>query len=507
MKLSKICLATLLAFSSLDALAGGLFTNTNQNPIFYRQPAQNAVVGVQGAYFNPAGLALMENGWHFYVGNQMAFQSRQITSTYAPFTYGAKNEGSATKQYEGKTFSPIIPNIDAVYRHGRWAASFHFGVISGGGSCAFNDGLGSFESNMALLPVMVNALTQSQTFAGYDADIQFTGKSFGFGGQLNFAYELIDEENSKLSVAAGLRMNYLKNAYEGGINNYSLNYGGQLVPAATAMNGVLTGILTQVLINKGMSATQAQAQAATQAATYANILGADKEVNCTQKDIAWTPILSVHYRTGIVDLAAKYEFKTKARYENSTEVNTTGMANFDDGVVVPGDIPALFSAGINVAALPALRISGGYNLYFDKSANYNGKEALLGKNTNEFLLGAEWDACKKITVSLGSQMTFFDFGENYQYLSDLSFSLNSWCLGGGLRYKFNDRVAVDLSAFKTFYSHADKTYTDYGGAISTYKDAMGSLVPEALFNALPGSGSDNFYRTSFTLGLGVAFNF
>ena len=158
MKINRIACAALMCLASGNLLAGGMFTNTNQNPIFFRQPAQYAVIGVQGAYYDPAGLVFMNNGWHFGLGNQMAVQSREVTSQYAPFAMNVNNPGIDTKKFKGSTFAPVIPNLDLVYSQDKWAASFHFGVVSGGGSCEFKDGLGSFEAPMALLPAAVNSL-------------------------------------------------------------------------------------------------------------------------------------------------------------------------------------------------------------------------------------------------------------------------------------------------------------------------------------------------------------
>ena len=78
-----IVTAALLA-ASVSAFAGGYVTNTNQNVAFLRNPAQNAVIGVQGAYFNPAGVAFMENGWHLAIDIQSAVQRRYTTSSYEP---------------------------------------------------------------------------------------------------------------------------------------------------------------------------------------------------------------------------------------------------------------------------------------------------------------------------------------------------------------------------------------------------------------------------------------
>lgn len=492
----KYILGILLCLVSADAVAGGLFTNNNQSPIFFRQPAQNAVVGVQGAYFDPAGVALLNKGWYFYVGNETAIQSRQITSTYAPFALGAKNGGSDTKKYEGKTLAPFIPNIDAVYSHGRWAASFHFGIISGGGSCTFDNGLGSFEAPMSLLPSAINTIGKAKglsgdLLSGYDLDMNFDGKSIGMGGQLNFSYKVIDSGIHKLSLAAGIRMNYITNEYTGGLFNYQLGMNGQMLPASQ----VVTGVLTQLGISPDI------------AAGYGSALGADKEVKCSQSDIAWTPILSAHYRVSIVDIALKYEFNTKVRLQNSTEVNTANIGQFEDGAEISADIPALLSGGVNVEILPVLRAGAGFAVYFDKNADYNGKQELLGGNTKEYYFGAEWDICKLFTFSAGTQITRYDFGEGNSYLSDMSFSLPSWCLGGGGRFNISDHFAIDFSVFNTFYDKAVKKSDDYGGAGATLSGYLNGMVPQQLLDQLKIKGQDEFYRTSLTFGIGLAMKF
>jgi len=501
MKTKKIALVALLGLASAPMMAGGMFTNTNQNPVFFRQPAQNAVIGVQGAYYNPAGLVFMNEGWHFAIGDQMAKQTRTITSTYAPFALCVENPGQSTKEFKGETFAPVIPSLDLAYTRDKWAASFHFGVVSGGGSCAFDDGLGSFEAPMALLPAAVNALTGQPVMGGYKADINFTGKSFGFGGQFNYSYKVVDSDNLKLSVAAGVRMSYLKNQYDGGIFNYQLymNQAQALVPAGQAVSGVLTQILM---------AAQMPADAAQQTAQgIGQALGADKEVSCAQTAWGFTPVLNAHLQAGIVDLAVKYEFRTSAKYENSTYINTTGIATYNDGQTVQSDVPALLSAGLNVNIMPTLRAAAAMNVYFDKNANYNGRQELLGGNTLEWTAGIEYDLSSKWTLSLGTQITRFDFGENNNYLTDSSFSLPSWCLGGGFRYWFTDRLAVDFSAFNTFYDTATKSYNDFGNAGAAYSGQLGQILSAQALAALSQPGSDKFERTSFNFGLGVVWDF
>ena len=99
-QLMKKLFTLITAFSiGVSAFAGGLLTNTNQSVHFLRNPAQDASTDIDAAYSNPAGLIYLPDGFHFSLTNQSAFQTRRVTSTFAPFAaYG----GNATKVYNAK---------------------------------------------------------------------------------------------------------------------------------------------------------------------------------------------------------------------------------------------------------------------------------------------------------------------------------------------------------------------------------------------------------------------
>ena len=168
------------AAMSLHAFAGGYLTNTNQNAAFGRNLSQEAMIDVMATYANPACVAFLSPGWHLAFSNQSAFQTRTANSwfglqtpdnqTYDVFLSGIVNgeqNTSATKRYKGKAIAPIIPSFDLAYVQDRWSVAFHFGVIGGGGKCEFDDGLGSFESKVALLPSVLNTLAGQQMVKGY----------------------------------------------------------------------------------------------------------------------------------------------------------------------------------------------------------------------------------------------------------------------------------------------------------------------------------------------------
>ena len=103
-KISAILLAICLPGA---LLAGGIVTNTNQSASFIRMPVMDATLSIDGAYYNPAGLVHLQNGFHLSLNNQYVSQTRTITSDYALL----KN-----KEYKGDVLAPLFPTLYAVYK-------------------------------------------------------------------------------------------------------------------------------------------------------------------------------------------------------------------------------------------------------------------------------------------------------------------------------------------------------------------------------------------------------
>ena len=107
--------AALLMGVATTAQAGGFLTNTNQSVTFLRNPARDAAINVDGAYFNPAGIGFLNNGWHLGFHLQSAYQTRKATANFAPFgngtVNGVANPADGIKQYKGKAPAPVIPSL------------------------------------------------------------------------------------------------------------------------------------------------------------------------------------------------------------------------------------------------------------------------------------------------------------------------------------------------------------------------------------------------------------
>ena len=134
------------------ANAGGIVTNTNQSAYWVRTMVRDASTGIDAVYFNPAGLTKLEDGFHFSLNSQTIFQSKDVTATYPLLTGGSK-------LYKGEVTAPVFPSLYAAWTKGKFAVSFGFNPIGGGGGAEYNDGLFSFEKDLTLLvPTVSGAL-------------------------------------------------------------------------------------------------------------------------------------------------------------------------------------------------------------------------------------------------------------------------------------------------------------------------------------------------------------
>lgn len=420
--------SVMLFMATATVCAGGLVTNSNQSAAFMRNPARDALTEVDAAYYNPAGVAFMSNGFHFGFNNQAAFQQRNVTATMLAnpvVPVGVMQD----KEYKGKIASPIIPSIDFVYATDRWSLSSHFGVPGGGGSCEYADGLPMFDAMVrgmiykgvyqqyisgGAAPAV--AAAQAKGAAGASAESSsFTGKNYLFGWQVGGAYKVTEN----LSFAIGARLSY-----------YKANYTGEV---------------------KYTIPTQAE-----------NVFNLD----CDQSGFGVAPILGVNYKKDGLSVAVKYEFRTSIEAENDTKefpsafAGVPSLSRFKDGEKSRADQPAFLTLGAAYDLNPSLTLTAGFHYYFDKDAFYsNGLESQVDNNTVEYLLGAEYKLNDKWIVSLGGQISRYDVTPEYN--SNTGFMMSSYSIAGGARYSINDKLAIDFGCLWSTYDDFDKT-SNYG---------------------------------------------
>ena len=494
------------------ALAGGILTNTNQNVHFNRNFARCGTIGIDGVYSNPAGVAFMPQGLHISFNWQNAYQTRTINSGmtvpalqgtpfYQPFKMNGGEE-NGIKEFEGEASVPIIPSLQAVYNMDEhWGFQLNFSITGGGGKCTFNHGLGSFERTISMIPAMLHqqGLTGDGNVPAYSVSSYLSGRQYVIGLQLGATYKF----NDHLAVYGGARFNYISNRYKGNITNISANIGNQMTnlydyfgsqaesyKILAANYSVQASQAPTPEIAAQLTAAAEQCNAAAQKFDQSRHQFADRYLDCTQTGWGITPIIGVDFKWNKWNFGARLEFTNHLNIENDTERDDTGL--FQDGVNTPGDLPGLFSIGAQYEILPKWRVMASYHYFFDKDAKMDkGKQKLLSGNTQEFLVGTEYDITDAIQVSVGGQRTKYGLGDG-SFLSDMSFVTSSYSIGFGAGIQVSKMAKVNIAYFWTSYETFDKEYTEE-------MSAGGTTVTV--------NNTDSFTRTNKVLGVGVDLTF
>lgn len=511
-KFKTVCLTAAIASSSAT-FAGGLLTNTNQHVAFNRMMSREASIGIDGVYYNPAGVVFMGEGSHLAINWQAAWQTRTINNDYKLFTNNVNNP-TTPRDFKGKAVAPVIPSFQYAYNKDRWSLQGNFALTGGGGKCTFDNGLGSFEkivsetamgaiglagaidyaANKILIPGSINPdgtinkdkfkpmFTSDKAF-GNKGDYSFNsymhGRQYYFGLSAGAAYKVTDN----FSVYAGLRGIYATCNYYGYVEDIKVG------------NMPLYQVLDPSKENS------------------ANI-----ELSCDQSGFGFTPMLAVDYKTGRWNFSAKYEFKTRMRLKNKSVNKLPSIGNLDDnlknqmnklftgtfmaagmpqeqamikaeqtsnkvledptvvattaglkqqfdskinealgeyadGKKIAGDIPSLLTVGVGYSPIDELHINVGFHWFDDYNAtSYNNRNKKLKKRgTLEFNAGVEYDVTKKITVSTGWQNT--NYGLTDEYMDDKSFVVSSNSVGLGGVYHITKKLDFSVAYFHTFYNH------------------------------------------------------
>ena len=528
-KFKTVCLTAAIASSSAT-FAGGLLTNTNQHVAFNRMMSREASIGIDGVYYNPAGVVFMGEGNHLAINWQLAYQTRTIKNDYKLFTNNVNNP-TTPRDFKGKAFAPVIPSFQYAYNKGRWSFQGNFALTGGGGKCTFDNGLGSFEkivgetamgaiglakavdqvANKLLVPGSINPdgtinpnkfvpmFTSDKAFGktgSYSFNSYMHGRQYYFGLSAGAAYKV----NDNFSVYAGLRGIYATCNYYGYVEDIKVG------------NMPLYQVLDPTKENA------------------ANI-----ELSCDQSGIGFTPMLAVDYKTGRWNFSAKYEFKTRLRLKNKSVNQLPSIGNLDDnlknqmnklftgtfmaagmpqeqamikaeqasqavladqkvvattaalkqqfdskineaigeyadGKKIAGDIPSLLTVGVGYSPIDELHINVGFHWFDDYNAtSHNNRNKLLKKRgTLEFNAGVEYDVNKKITVSTGWQNT--NYGLTDKYMDDKSFVVSSNSVGVGGVYHITKKLDFTVAYFHTFYNHVktSETVTLAPGVSNTY---------------------------------------
>jgi len=425
--------------------AGGLVTNSNQSATYYRMLARGASMSGDAVYYNPAGLAFLDDGLTISLNSQTIWMTRTLTNDLATLN---------NPEFIGKLFVPVFPGVYAAYKKSNWTFSLGFNPPAGGGSVEFADGLPMLEIPFSLMPNLLNIPALGLTTNGYEMKSMLKGSSIVYGVQVGATYKI----NDKIGVFGGIRMLFASNSYEGYATDIKFNpsspalaaYGitadGNMRPAPEFLNA-----LSNLLGGMGNAESAAGMKA------LADNTG-NQYLDAKQKGNGFAPILGVHFNFDRLNLSAKYEFNAKIMLKNETAEGKNAMNLYPNGKELRSDVPAVLSLAGSYDIVPALKFSLTYIHHFEPQAtleSWSGTETvkrqdLIDHGTNEFMAGLEWKLTKKLVLSTGGQYSKVGVKEAWQ--NDITHNLDNFTMGLGAAYHINDNLTLNIGGLNTWYS-------------------------------------------------------
>lgn len=425
-------------------------------PDYLSNQAQTGLVKAGVNNYNPAGQSRLEQGKYAQVGVQYAVG-------YEKMSYEGKEHKAKLRQ--------AIPNVTFTSVDANGATFFNFGALAGGGKLKY-DGVSG-----------VDVLSDVNKFDGlgvYDRGSSLTGKNMYEQATLGRAFNV--NENLSLSVAG--RVVHGTRELKGNLNigvNPSPAY--QAAKAAEIKKAVLAGKLSP-------TEAKAKGQALQQTTAYLVKNGLQGDLDSKREAWGYGFQLGINYKVDErLNLAARYDSRVKMNFKakgSENQLNTAAILGQNIGLTtfypqytigerVRRDLPAILSVGASYKVTDNYLVSGAANYYFNRHAKMDRVTAFGGheygldyKNGWEIALGNEYKINDKFTL-IGSA-NYARTGAKSSSFNDTEYALNSFTLGAGVKYQYDETTAITASVAHFMYDKKDGTFTDrYQGVTENQK--------------------------------------
>lgn len=360
--MKKIMLTLMLIMVSSAVFAGSIDYLSNQSARFLITLAGRTAStdAADIAAYNPAGTALMGQGFFVDVSNQTLLKpySQDVSTNYVLFN------PQIDETYEQDTATWLLPNAYAVYNFGqagigKLAVYGQAGVVAGGGSLEWDGTAGAVAAAFSIAGKLSTTTNAGTTFLnGVDAKVKASSAYYAFGGGL--AYSLLDD---MVSISAGTRYNMPKRSGE---------LSGTLDYTTAGASGGYAGLNGSWSINIDSSKYEYDATG------FTYIFGLDVR---PVKELT----LGVRFETE-TDL----EFKYTQKDNTITSVNATVAAGVIGGTTglqaqlnqddkkENHNLPQILSIAAEYVVTPDLAVSTGATIYWIGKADMEGYEDNFG---------------------------------------------------------------------------------------------------------------------------------
>lgn len=407
----------ILLLSNITVLAGSIDYLSQQDAEYLAHPSMTGKIGISGAYYNPAGTVWLDDGLYLQLNTQTIFKD-----------YGMSING---KHFDSDRESPVVPSMQIVKKKDDTSYFLHTGAIAGGGSVAYEGGLGAFE---AIANELSGSVKRVEIMPGkyinfplgkveYLGGNTSKGQSYYTALQVGMAKKVTDT----LSLSAGVRVVHADRKLRG--------YG---------------DFTSQTLSLLGKDKIRFDIDSERTAFGVTGILGADYHPNDKLN-------LAVRYET-----ETSLDFKTKEKNLSPFMETLLGkhpvVKEWIDGEKGHRNLPAMASAGVSYKVTDKTTLLASGNYYFIKGAKddfgaYDGYD-----NGYETAVGIDHEITPKVTLMAGYQYT--KTGANKKTYKDTDYALNANMYSVGAKYKLKENTDVMASYSFVDYKTAKNESTN-----------------------------------------------
>lgn len=409
MKKTVLLLAGLAVTGSL--YAGSIDYLSNQSADYLRTFCRNASTDVDAVHYNPAATAFMKDGIYAQLNTQFIF--KDYTATLNTATNPANR-----KDYNTDYPSLFVPNFYAIFKKSNWAANFGSGIIAGGGTVKFEDGV----------PFMVQMI---DPLAPTDANLEATSL-FPFVS-LGGAYAI----NDMISFSLAGRYVYGMKTYKGKLS-FTHPIAGPLTYEADAENtahgfGGIIGIAvkpTPELMIDIRYETVTMLDFETTVNDNKSFNGYFTDGEKTRKDLPATLALGASYRISDLLLSASADIFFIGQADQGKDSETSN--GYDDDY---DDIGYEISGSAEYTIIPEfLLVSAGYmyNKVGGNEKTYNDFDFSL--DSHSVGVGGRVMPMQDLALVLGIGRVMYVDGDNAN--GSVTFKKEAWILALGAEYKF-----------------------------------------------------------------------
>ena len=463
-------LLLLIAILSSGLYAASIDHIQTYTPDYLANQAQTGLInGV--TYYNPAGLGRLEQGKYFHAGFQFAHGHEKMS-------YGQREHKAKLNQ--------AIPNVALIFVDDKGATYFNFGGIAGGGDLKY-DGV----SGIDVLPDVaqfkaLGIYDKGSTLKGSNKYEQITlGRAFNVDDKLSFsvAGRVVHgtrKLNGNLNVAANPTAQYKQAKARQVTQEVS-----KAVDVATQGKGLSAAQIAAIKTQKTNEALAKLQQRVTNLAQN----GLSGDIDSKREAWGYGFQLGINYKVDDkLNLAARYDSRVKMNFKakgheyqlQTTDIlgQTIGLSSFYPQYTINSkvrrDLPAILSLGASYKVTDNYLVSGSGNFYFNRQAKMDRVKAFGGhqlggdyKNGWEIALGNEYKLNDKFTL-IGS-VNYADTGAKTASYNDTEYALNSVMLGGGIRYQYDESLAITTSVAHFIYKGAEGNFKEKYGVAENQK--------------------------------------